>query len=219
MLVKINLLPEEMRRDKSRSWWPEIRGLHLVVLLLLFFVISPMVVQLVVVSRRQTLANLNRKWETVRPQMEEMDRMKKNVLELGAKVKALEGLSIGGFHWAEKMSDLSDSVTSGIWLTGLYVTKRTVPKVEKTETPASEKGKAGEKKEVVLRFLELEGCTLAQGEAGTAAVGRFIRSLESNPRFFKDFSSIESKWIKRETVNQVEVMSFKLSCRFKGELN
>ncbi len=53
------------------------------------------------------------------------------------------------------------------------------------------------------------------GEEGTASIGKFIKSLKDNNSFFSDFSDIDLGSIKRDKVNDQEVMSFKITCFFK----
>lgn len=212
MFIEINLVPENLRKRKARLKLPKTAPVYLFGGVLSFLILFGLIVQTVVVCRRHGVSRLSKRWELIQPQKVEIEGIKKEISASDRKLTELEALSGKGFLWAKKLSDLSDSLTSGIWLTRLYLSEKVItnPVKKSPGEPQTEK--------IIIKYLELEGSTLAQGEEGTASVGRFIRSLKSNPGFFRDFSNIESRWIKRKQTGQVEVMSFKLSCRFKDIL-
>ena len=149
------------------------------------------------------------------------DALRAQVNTINRKMAAIEDLMVKRFSWAKKLNDLADSLTSGIWLTALTYdereTERQIPAVSRQSgamTPGQPAQSQTER--VVLRYLIISGyAATTAGEEGTAAVGRFIKALKDNQNFYADFSDIELGAIKRDKVEEQEVMSFRLTCLFK----
>jgi hypothetical protein len=126
------------------------------------------------------------------------------------------------FGWAKKLNDLSDSMTSGLWLSSLEYDEKTgeKPAAGGARAPTNDKGKmaspGGVTERTTNRYLILSGYASSMGEQGTSLIGKFIKSLKDNAGFYSDFGDIELGSIKAEKIQDQEVMSFKLTCMFKG---
>ena len=68
---------------------------------------------------------------------------------------------------------------------------------------------------MVSKYLIISGFASTVGEEGTALIGKFIKGLKDNSSFYSDFSYIELGAIKRDRIEDQEVMSFRLTCLFK----
>jgi hypothetical protein len=67
----------------------------------------------------------------------------------------------------------------------------------------------------LLRYLIISGYASRLGEEDTALIGKFMKALKENPSFYSDFSDIELGTIKRDKIEDQEVMGFKITCLFK----
>ena len=94
------------------------------------------------------------------------------------------------------------------------------------ERQAQEEPKAGpnkQKKEsarpqtekVLSKYLTISGYASSMGDEGTALIGKFIKALKEDRQFYSDFRDIELGVIKRDKVDNQEVMNFTITCFFK----
>jgi len=207
-MIEINLIPYEERRKKMEL--PQISFLPVVILFLGLMVTLHLSLKLVSNIKCCSLKRLNQKWEAILPEKKEADRFKEELVTMRGKVDAIDSLLQGRLSWAEKLEDLSESLIPGVWLNKLWLERRIQTVMRKGDD-----GEEGSTYSHVVRMLHLSGSVIASGGEETAAIGKFIRSLERNNGFFKDFSGIESASIQRSKLKDVEVMNFELICYFK----
>ena len=103
---------------------------------------------------------------------------------------------------------------SGVWLNRLWLEKK-VQAIDKSTADSPLSGGAPIRATTVENTLHLTGSVIAAGGDETAAIGKFIRSLENNEGFFRDFREINSASIQRAKLKDEEVMNFELICYFK----
>lgn len=228
-MIEINLLPQEMRKKEPRFKPIEfgefdIKSLPLVNIAITAGVILISVHILLFVVGAYSKAKsseLAKKYNEAFPQMKEAMVLKDQIDLINKKVSAIDDLMVKRFSWAKKLNDLSDSVTSGIWLSNIeYDEKMSERTVQQAPKPANnKKGKEYNSKQstekVLSRYLIISGYASSMGEQGTALIGKFIQSLKNNAGFYSDFNEIELGSIKSERMQDQEVMSFKLTCMFK----
>lgn len=226
-MIEINLLPEELKKRKRAAPKRESHAIKMerlpMVKIVVIAVIAIIAIHIVVfgfgIFAGGNFNKLERDYKELMPEKRGAERLKDHVQKMSSKVAAIDELMVKRFSWAKKLNELSDSITPGIWLTELNYDERVVerPKDVSANTskgrPAKE-GVAGMEK-VMERYLVISGAASSATEEGTALIGRFMKSLKENPLFYSDFSDIELGNIKREKVDNQEVMSFKITCFFK----
>ncbi len=234
-MIEINLLPEELRKRSSRFKLIDLSGLNLsklnmrqfrdlplikIAALLVGVLIAFHVILFVVgICCEARLRALSARYDKLLPLKKEADALKAQSESINSKVGAINSLMVKRFSWARRLSSISESMTSGVWLSELsYESKvaekavqsnsRTTNNKKKTTTsPLTEK--------VVTSSLVISGYTSQMGESGAALVGKFIKSLKTNADFYSDFSDIALVSIKSDKVDNQEVMNFKITCPFK----
>ena len=231
-MIEINLLPEELRKKEpqfkkvdmsklSLEGIPVLKiagaafGVLVAIQLLLFFI---------GIYTRTQYVSLENRCQKLLPRKTEADGLKKQVDTINKKIKAIDELMVKRFSWAKKLDDLSDSMTPGIWLNELSYNEKIAeaPAAAADLVPAAKKNsgqgsvqKAVRPEKTAMRYLIISGYASSMGEEGTALIGKFIQSLKDNASFYSDFKDIELGNIKRDKIEDQEVMSFKITCLFK----
>lgn len=226
-MIEINLLPEELRKKKRQAASTGISQINLKNLPFLkiaAIAISGLVaIQLIIfivgLIYGTNYSMLEKNYKEILPRKQETEKLRLQVDNMSKKVFAIDELMVKRFSWTKKLSDLSDSMTPGTWLTelGYYEKLGEISKPAKIsllqKKPGVEVAPPVEK--VVLRYLTISGMASSMGEEGTALIGRFMKSLKSNSEFYSDLSDIELGTITREKVDEQEVMKFTITCLFK----
>jgi len=222
-MIEINLLPEEMKKKKSR--WKQIDlsqvSLQSLPLLKIGVIVGACLVAIqALVSIIGTSTNgiygaLDRRYNAISSKKQEVDALKRQAEGVKKKIKAIDELMVQRFSWAKKLNDLSDAMTPNVWLTELnydeQVSERRIPL----------RGEGDSQKSIVekktSRFMKISGNASSIREEGAALVGKFIKSLKSSPGFYSDFSDIELGTVRAAKIEDQEVMSFTLTCYFKDK--
>ena len=226
-MVELKGLPEENRKKKRSPAKIDVSAMNMpnfpmlsiaawavgIILLiqLALFVIGAM--------NGTTFKALGLEYKNTLPKKQETEKLKIQLDTANKKVAAIDELMVKRFSWERKLNDLSDSMIPGIWLTGLqYEEKITDVPRPVSVIPSGKRGgevrQAPEK--TVSRYLILSGAASGMGEEGTALIGRFIKSLKDDQAFYSDFSDIELGAIKREKLDDQEIMTFKITCFFRA---
>ncbi|MFH1593768.1 MAG: PilN domain-containing protein [Candidatus Omnitrophota bacterium] len=198
-MVEINLLPEEIKRKKIALSIPEIPLVPIAVLIVVILVlVQVLMVGLGSLSKKQQYT-LGKEWDELKPQSEELDRIKSNISILTKKTEAIEELLKIRLNWAGILNELSDSLTENIWLQELSY------------------GAGGARSPALLskRSLKISGFASGRGGQATAFVTHFVKALRNNSDFSKYFDEIEHGPIREVTVKGEQVMSFTINCAFK----
>jgi hypothetical protein len=173
------------------------------------------------VFSRTYLGSLEKRCIEISPKNKEADLLKGQVEVINQKVSVIDELMVDRFSWSKKLGDLSDCVTSGIWLTEVSCNDKVS---EKSAARGARAANVGEEtlerlkpvaEKSISRYLVISGYASSKGEEGTALIGKFIKSLKDNRDFYSDFSDIELGGIRRDKTEDQEVMGFRITCLFK----
>lgn len=227
-MIEINLLPDGRKKkethfkkiDLSKLSLNSVPVLSLAAGVFAVLITLQVILFFIGIYGKGVLTSLDKQYKEELPKSKEAAALKAQVDAVNKKIKAIDELMVKRFGWAKKLNDLSDSVTAGIWLTELsYNEKLTERPVPSGASAPKAKAAAGPSKpaveKVVLKYLIISGFASTIGEEGTALIGKFIKGLKDNDSFYSDFSDIELGAIKRDRLEDQEVMSFKLTCLFK----
>lgn len=226
-MIEINLLPQEYRKKEPRFKGVDISQLNLQSIPVMYIVAS--VVGFLIVAQAilfilglyagARLNGLTKVSAALSPDKKEYDALSARSVSTGKKIKAIDELLVKRFNWSAKLNDLSDSLTPGIWLTGLSYDERSSEKFIPLTSPKQAADPTQPPKMLkqitTSRYMTLSGYASAAGEQGAALVGKFIQSMKDNPEFYGDFSDIVLGSIRSEKVEDQEVMDFKITCLFK----
>ncbi len=238
-MIEINLLPEEQQKKEQHTAKVglskldfskidlskiDLRALPLArigVAILGTLIVIQVILFLIGIYVKFNLYTMERRYKDILPKKNEAEQMKAQIATINKKVSAIDELMVKRFSWAKKLNDLSESMTPGIWLTELSYTEKVIerPVVLTLKAEAKAKPNTTSSKTVIEKslatYLVISGYATSLGEDGTAAVGKFIKNLKDNRDFYTDFNDIELGAIKREKIEDQEVMSFKITCLFR----
>jgi hypothetical protein len=212
-MIEINLLPEEMKKkaspfanlNLSALSAQKIPVLPIAAGLAGLLVLVQVLVIVMSLYSRVTLASLTKRYEDILPAKKEADALKARNDAITKRIGAIDELMGRRFSWAKKLNALSDSMTPGIWLSELDYDERPIAEAK------AAKGRVGG----MPGKLVLNGYAAGVGEQGAALVGKFITSLKESKAFYDDFSDIDLVGVKSDKVEGQELMSFKINCIFK----
>ena len=227
-MIKINLLPEDLKKRESRLKKIEIHELSLQNIPVLkvaaafvgALIAFHLILFLIGLYSRANLNSVSKQYNELEPKKKEADSLKAQVELINKKVGAIDELMVKRFSWAKKLNALSDSITPGVWLTEVSYEEKLGerPRQAISRSP-NQKGKKeafnpGIEKRA-LKYLIISGYASSMGEQGAALIGKFIKSLKDNESFYLHFSDIELGSIRSDKVQDQEVMNFKITCLFK----
>jgi len=240
-MIKINLLPEDLRKEEFSlkrigigmpGGGKLVRNAAIGIVAVLIIMHSALF--LVSSTSSSAVKKLSKKFNRLLPQRKEYTALKDEVGLSNRKAKTIDDLMANRFSWAKKLNELSDSIIPGIWLTGLTYDEtqgEVAVAAEVQQGPSmgmppmsgpggaphlrTREAAAPQTKKIVLRYLVMSGYASSMGEQGTSLVGKFIKSMKDNSEFSSDFSDIKLESIKSDKIQEQEVMSFKITCSFK----
>ena len=219
-MIELNLLPQELRKQRKKIELPDLPLIPISAAIIGALVVIQLVLGFLIMVSNKQLTSAEKTWKVLAPKKAEFDKIKKEIALTAQKTNAIEGLIADRFNWASFLNELSNSLTSNIWLTELSYNE------QKTTIQASSKKKKRKldsealkqpTEQSVERFLMMSGSASGKDEEGTAYIARFIKSLKNNTGFFSNFDDVELVSIKKGTVSGKDVMNFSISCKFKQE--
>lgn len=226
-MIEINLLPEEAKKKKRSAPKMDASMINLsslpITSIAMIAVGALLAIQsalfMIGVISGIAFNSMNRKYKDILPRKNETQQLKTWVDTANKKVAAIDELMVKRFSWEKKLNALSDSMIPGIWLTELQYDEKLTDAIKPANADSAEKRRGEGRRaleKTLSRYLILSGAASGMGEEGTALIGRFIRSLKDDPAFYSDFSDIELGTIKREKMDDQEIMTFKITCFFKA---
>lgn len=205
-MIRINLLPDEYKKTKGKGapfefniakMGPkvlQIAGCSLAALIALHLVLC-----LFIFLRGSSLKKLDYKWRLLQPKKIEMDHLRADSSAAGKIIAPIKQLVESRMTWADKLNKLSELITPGIWFSRISLEK---------EARDPQKG-------TFQKILNIEGFASSAYGDETALVGRFIKALQEDGDFFKDFSAIKLGPMEKQSSDDISTMHFKISCFLK----
>lgn len=193
-MIEINLLPEELRKKSQEP----VFNLNIGTDKLKFFAVGGAIVILIVIVmallsgsfiRKAQITSLLTKEKNFSERLSRIDAVNKEITVLKAKIAVLSPLINRKFLWAEKINQLSDLVLPGIWFTHIYTDSE--------------------------NRMIIEGSVISKSEEAMAFVGKFMKNVKDDQRFFKDFKNIKLESVQRKNKEERDVVDFKISLYFQ----
>lgn len=194
-MIEINLLPEEMRRQKGPSFKLDLEAVGKVKFLLGGIALGLLILLVIVPSigssiRKKQIIQLVLEEQNIDPQKFQVEEINKEVAILKAKMNMLDEITKRRFLWAQKLNEISDVVLTGIWFTRVYTDSE--------------------------RRLIIQGSVISKKEEAMASVGKFMKNIREHKSFFKDFRNIKLETVQRKSINERDVVDFKIALYFKN---
>lgn len=193
-MIEINLLPEELRKKKSEPVFNlnmESEKLRFLAIggtagILVLIVIALFFISFI---RGAQINRLLAKERNFSDRLSKIDSVNKEITVLKTKMGVLDQLTKRKFLWAEKINQLSDLVLPGIWFTRVYT-------------------------DLESRLI-IEGSVISKSEEAMAFVGKFMKNIKDDQRFFADFKNIKLESVQRRNKDERDVVDFKISLYFQ----
>lgn len=192
-MIEINLLPEELRKEKRPGLSLDIEMdklkilagggfVGILVLVIVFLSIASAI-------RKKQLTNLMIKEQRFAPQKTQAETIDKEISLLKARMNAVDEITKREFLWAKKLNELSGLVLPGIWFTRVNTDSEN-------------------------RFI-IEGSVISKKEEAMASVGKFMENIRAHETFFKDFNNIELESVQRKSTEERDIVDFKIALYFR----
>lgn len=227
-MIEINLLPQEFRgKQKKEVSGPGLPSRKVIIAFLAVLIAVEGLLGALVFVRKGGLGGLTAERKKLEPAARRIQTVKAETARLQARSLELEKAMYRRIRWAQLLNAVSDGMTDEVWLTKIWLKRevkviagKTAPRklkakdrLEKTE---SEKKQEDTGRSVTKYVMVLNG-TVSPRADSTAAVGKFITSLELNPVIQSLFSKVWLEKIDREVEDDVERFDFTVSCLFSKE--
>ena len=186
-MIKINLLPEELRPKPKKP------GIDLESKETLYFFI-PLVFGLLVIIhlalggffllKNLQLGMLSSKWHKLDTQRNAVDNFRSESLQLSEDAKALQQITAKSIKWAPKLNKLSLSLPAGIWFRSLSLNAST---------------------------LNISASVISLQKTEMALINQFIENLKKDNDFFADFTNLDLGSVEKRPVGGYEIADFTLT--------
>ena len=193
-MIEINLLPGNLRKKKQFQFNLDLQA-NSVRLIGGGAILGVLIVLIIFFSvgasiRKAQVSRLIKREQAMAQQTSQAETISRDVSILNAKMAALDEITQRSFLWAEKLNQLSDLILPGIWFTRIYMD-------------------SGNR-------LMVEGSVISKKEEAMASVGKFMKDLRENEAFFKDFTNVKLESVERQSLDNRDVVEFKIVLYFRG---
>jgi len=200
-MVQINLLPLTAREERKVRPEMKLRLRPLIFLLtglLLSILLVWIMLEIRLSSQGREILRFDEQLKDLGVTLQKSDNLRQD------RERLLRNLEFFGRNikreilWAENLNRLSDLVPAGIWLKNIVLDTKEEDSLHK-----------------YVR-LDINGSAVSiQGEEMIDLIGRFMAALNKDELFSKQFSEINLLSSKRSKIGNIEIMDFKLLCKFR----
>jgi len=207
-MLKINLLPPELRKKRKRSRVVVFELTQTFLILIIVFEIALFLsfflfVNMKVANKQQDLKSVRSELERLQAQVKDVKKLEDDAKKLENRLKIINDLMFSRMQWSKKLNELSNLIPENIWLTSLSLGQQ--------GAVSSGGGVSVTKNVLVLRCKSIS----YPGEKGINQVGVFMNNLKFSPSFFETFSDVEFLGTTSEKSGETEVINFELRLPFK----
>ena len=163
-----------------------------------------------ITKSERTLLELENKVNVLGTNPKEIEKLKDERAALEKKVELIDRLSSRKFFWFEKFEIIANLIPNGVWLTEIS-SKQEKPLVEKIDGKQVLSSIGKEK-----TILVVKGTAVADKiQNAVGFIGDFIKNLQVNWKFSKDFLEIKLNNATKENIGGLDVMKFDFTCESK----
>ncbi|MFA5060363.1 MAG: PilN domain-containing protein [Candidatus Omnitrophota bacterium] len=155
-------------------------------------------------GNQKTLKELEVKVSVLATNPKEIERIRTERVILEKKVNLIDNLSSRKFLWSEKLALIADLIPDGVWINEIRSSSK--------KDAAAAKAPPSDEKTV----FTIKGTAVAYKiQDAVGLISDFIKNLQENADFSKDFQEIKLNTIAKGTVGSLDVMKFDLLCESK----
>jgi len=220
MILRLNLLPEEMRKKEVPKLLDNEQLQKLVRYFIIGFVGIQILLGVLAMFKALELNALKSQTQNLRPQLTETLQQKSAMDAMRARLGQIAKIREARFYWWNLLNAITNDMTKGVWLTGFTIGEGEESTIgKKVEAPVAKKlgkQKGGDKTGGVSasKYLRLDGSAVGAGQE-TAYIGKFISQLKSDPLLQQIFETIEPANITQKKIREYDVYDFAVICRFR----
>ncbi|MCM8781354.1 MAG: PilN domain-containing protein [Candidatus Omnitrophica bacterium] len=188
-MIEINLLPEELRKKKTKGWGIDFAYfIHLLPILVILLISINIILLVFSVIISYQLRSLNNKWKNLEPQRIALLEFNKEYPIMSADARLIQQLVQQRISWAQKLNKLSQHLPGGIWFNELSVSKK---------------------------VFNLKCSVVSLEKEEISLINKFMQSLKNDSTFFKDFSNLDLVSTQRKEIGGYDIVDFTLTATLK----
>ena len=194
-MISLNLVPLDLQKKKKGQFSLRKFNIPLEVIigcgggLLVLLGVIHVLFLFVNMSKLAQHKSLQKQWEAMRPEKENVDAVISEMRIFQGKYRAIENIAENGnLSWAQKLNILSDSLPRGVWL-----------------------------KKVALEddMFFIEGSAVSKAGTEIISIHHLTSNLKKNDHFTQHFTDIELGSIQRRKINNVEIADFIITMKLQ----
>ena len=208
-MITINLLPEELKAQRSKRLREQKFPLTLILLSTDIILIAVLlIVSGVNLARNATLKALESRLQGLAPEQQKIMKVMQKTTDLKTTNAFFEEITSTDVNWSQKLNILSELLVPGIWFREITVKEQIAgPVVHGSKEPPK-----------VDHYLKVSAVVVSVAHDEMGVIGAFMRELKANNLFNAHFKNIELESVLRRSIADVEVMDFNVLCYFKDEV-
>ncbi len=184
-MIEINLIPEEFKIKVKKSSPADTKKiLYLIPLGITILILAHICLGVINISLNSKYRVLKTKWQELQPQVKKWEASNKENLLLIEEDNIAQQLFKERIPWADKLNKLSLHLPSGIWFNEIVM---------------------------LNKEFTLKAAVFSAAKEEMGVINKFLTSLKDDAGFFYIFKSLELGSIKRETVNNYDIISFSIT--------
>jgi len=189
-MIEINLLPEELKVKRAKSFDRKQYFIYLTPLFAGILIFMHLYLGMLGISRSLRLNSLNKKWVALEPQRRKIASLKSQSEFSFQENNIIQELVKKSIIWSKNLNRLSFDLPSGIWFNEVSISS----------------------KELLIRATVV---SLEKNEVDL--INRYMFNLKNDSDFIKDFNNLDLGAIQRKTMGSFEVVDFILTAPLKSK--
>lgn len=194
-MIDINLVPSHLRKKRKGKLFAGRVSIPLEIIigcgggLLLLLGMIHVLLLFVNVRKLAQHNGLQKQWEALRPDKENVDFVVSEIRAVQSRYKAIENIvGKGELNWAQKLNLLSDNLPRGMWFERIALSEN---------------------------VFFLEGSAISRETNEIINVHRLTSDLKKNDEFMRHFVGLEIGSIQRRKIRNIEVADFVITTKLK----
>jgi hypothetical protein len=183
-MIKINLLPTELRKQDIAKNVNINNYLIFPVVLMVLVLVSNLLLGFVIVCKKIRLEAAEGQWKNFYPSYKPVEQVQGEIVKAEEKWVFLKDIIGQNISWSPKLNILSDNLSNGMWF-------------ERIETKPD-------------GSIYIDGSIVSSLEDEVSILNKFIANLKKNQEFFKDFKEVKIRSLNNRAVQNQEIKDFVL---------
>ncbi len=189
-MIRINLLPQQLRRKEGAKVSKKTPLLPIVFIIVLIILALHVVFALISFDKKMQLASLDQRWDKIQAQSKEVDALKSNLEIKREKLKAMQSILKRDLYLTDFLNKINQAIPSRLWLNRLSF---------------SERG------------LVIEGSVFSFGSEELSLVNNFFNELKNGGFFKQNFDNFNLDSVQRRNIKKYEILDFLLTAEINKE--